>query len=94
MVINLSSLPQKTIDEFGLLELVHDGCLYIEIQKCMYGLRQAGILMNQFALDGYGPAKHTNGLWKHNSRPVWFLSELDDFGIKYIGRDTIEHLLD
>jgi hypothetical protein len=58
MVINLSSLPQEIIDEFGLLELAHDGRVYIEIQKRVYGLPQAGILANELlqrrlALDGY-----------------------------------------
>jgi hypothetical protein len=47
MVINLSSLPQEIIDEFGLLELAHDGRVYIEIQKGMYGPPQVGILANK-----------------------------------------------
>jgi hypothetical protein len=47
MVINLSSLPQEIIDEFGLLELAHDGRVYIEIQKGMYGLPQSDILANE-----------------------------------------------
>jgi hypothetical protein len=69
MVINLFSLPQEIIDEFGLLELAHDGRIYIEIQKGMYGLPQAGIITNELfqkrlALDGYRPTKHTHGLWK------------------------------
>jgi hypothetical protein len=29
MVINLSSLPQEIIDDFGLLELAQDGHVYI-----------------------------------------------------------------
>jgi hypothetical protein len=75
MVINLSSLPQEIIDEFGLLELAHDGRLYIEIQKGTYGLPQAGILASELfqrwlALDGYRPTEHTHGLWKHEIRPV------------------------
>jgi hypothetical protein len=69
MVINLSSLPQEIIDKFGLLELAPDGRVYIEIQKGMYGLLQAGILASELlqprlALDGYRLTKHTPGLWK------------------------------
>jgi hypothetical protein len=41
MVINLSSLPQETIDKYDLIELSQDGKVYIEIQKGMYGLPQA-----------------------------------------------------
>jgi hypothetical protein len=40
MVINLSLLPQEAIDEYNLLELAHDGWVYIEIQKDRYGLLQ------------------------------------------------------
>jgi hypothetical protein len=42
MVINLSSLPQEKIDKYDLIELAQDGKVYIEIQKGMYGLPQAG----------------------------------------------------
>jgi hypothetical protein len=66
MVINLSPLPQETIDKYDLIELVQDGKVYIEIQKCMYGFPQAGILANEFlqrnlAKDGYRPTQHTHG---------------------------------
>jgi hypothetical protein len=98
MVINLSSLPQEIIDEYGLLELAHDGRVYIEIQKGMYGLPQSGIIVNELlqrklALDGYRPTKHTHGLWKHETRPVWFSLVVDKFGIKYIGHNNAEHLM-
>jgi hypothetical protein len=46
MVINLSLLPQETIDKYDLLALSQDKKVYIEIQKGMYGLPQAGILAN------------------------------------------------
>jgi hypothetical protein len=35
MVINLSSLPQETIDKYNFMELAQDGKVYIEIQKGM-----------------------------------------------------------
>jgi hypothetical protein len=65
MVINLSSLPQEIIDEYDLMELTHDGRVYIEIQKGMYGLSHTGILANKLlqqrlALDGYRPTEHTH----------------------------------
>jgi hypothetical protein len=58
MVIKISSLLQEVIDEYNLLDLVHDGRVYIEIQKCIYGLLHAGILphkllQEQLSLDGY-----------------------------------------
>jgi hypothetical protein len=99
MVINLLSLPQETIDKYDLIELAQDGKVYIEIQKGMYGLPQAGILVNELlqrnlAKDGYRPTQHTHGLWKHDSRPISFLLVVDDFGIKYVGREHAEHLME
>jgi hypothetical protein len=44
-------------------------------------------------LDGYRPTEHTHGLWKHETCTVWFLLVVDDFDIKYIGRDNAEHLM-
>jgi hypothetical protein len=98
MVINLSSLPQEIINEYGLLELAHDDRVYIEIQKGMHGLSQADILENELlqrrlALDGYRRTDHTHGLWKHETHPVWFLLVVDYFGINYIGHDNAEHLV-
>jgi hypothetical protein len=58
MVIILASLPQETIQKYHLNELAQDGKVYIEIQKGMYGLPQAGILATKLlqrnlAKDGY-----------------------------------------
>jgi hypothetical protein len=77
MVINLASLPQETTEKFDLNELAQDGKVYIEIQKGMYGLPQAGILANELlqrnlAKDGYRPTNHTHGLWTHYTRPISF----------------------
>jgi hypothetical protein len=64
----------------------------------MYGLPQAGILANELlqrnlAKDGYRPTQHTHGLWKHDTRPISFLLVVDDFGVKYVGREHAEHLM-
>jgi hypothetical protein len=99
MFINLLSLPQETIDKYDLIELAQDGKVYIEIQKGMYALPQAGILTNEFSQrnlckDGYRPTPHTSGLWKHNTRPISFLLVVDDFRVKYVGREHAEHLME
>jgi hypothetical protein len=98
MVINLASLPQETIEKYDLNELAQDGKVYIEIQKGMYGLPQAGILANELlqrnlAQDGYRPTTHTHGLWTHDTRPISFSLVVDDFGVKYVGREHAEHLM-
>jgi hypothetical protein len=98
MVINLSSLPQETIEKYDLKKLAQDGRVYIEIQKGMYGLPHAGILANELlqrnlTKDGYRPTTHTHGLWTHDTRPISFSFVVDDFRVKYIGREHAEHLM-
>jgi hypothetical protein len=98
MVINLTSLPQETINKYDLNELSQDGKVNIEIQKEMYDLPQAGILANELlqrnlAKDGYHPTTQTHGLWTHDTRPISFSLVVDDFGVKYIGREHAEHLM-
>jgi hypothetical protein len=92
MVINLSSLPQETIDKYDLIKLAQDIKVYIEIQKGMYGLPQADILANELlqhnlAKDGYRPTQHTHGIWTHDTCPISFSLVVDDFGVKYVGRE-------
>jgi hypothetical protein len=99
MVINLSYLPQETIDKYNLIELAQDGKVNIKIQKGVYGLPHAGILVNELlqrniAKDGYRPTQHTHGLWKHDTRPISFSLVVDDFGVKYVGREHAEQLME
>ena len=63
----------------------------------MYGLPQSGILANELleerlAKHGYRQSKLVPGLWKHDWRPITFTLVVDDFGVKYVGRDHAEHL--
>jgi hypothetical protein len=71
---------------------------YIFIDKGMYGLLQAGrianyLLMKRLAPHGYHSVEHTHGLWRHETRPVTFTLVVDDFGVKYLGREHANHLL-
>jgi hypothetical protein len=63
----------------------------------MHGLKQAGILANQLlqkrlAPFGYYPTRHTPGLWLHKTRPIAFSLIVDDFTVKYVGKEISEHL--
>jgi hypothetical protein len=65
----------------------------------MYGLPQAGILANQLLTkrllepQGYYQCRHTPGLWRHKWRPILFSLVVDDFGVKYAGREHVDHLI-
>jgi hypothetical protein len=98
MGIKLASLPQETIEKYDLIELSQGGKVYIEIQKGMNGLPQAGILANELlqrnlAKDGYRPTAHKHGLWTHNTRPISFSLVVDDFRVKYVNREHTENLM-
>jgi hypothetical protein len=64
----------------------------------MYSLKQSGLLANQLLQTrlgpfGYYPAPHTPGLWIHKTRPISFTLIVDDFAVKYVGKQHVEHLL-
>jgi hypothetical protein len=99
MRLPIDIIPQEIVDQYELLLLVHNGYVYIEIRKGMYGLPQAGIIANNklrkhLSEFGYIPTKHTPGLWKHKTRPVQFSLVVDDFRVKYVGKDNALHLID
>jgi hypothetical protein len=99
MRIPIKLIPQEIIDKYNLLALVSDGHVYVEVQKCMYGLPQAGILANQLlahrlAIHGYHQTKFTRGLWRHITHPIQFTLMVDDFGVQYMGKEYAQHLID
>jgi hypothetical protein len=72
MRIALKNIPDEIIQEYKVMDLVHDRYVYCKIVKGMYGLPQAGRLANQLLEKrlkpyGYSPAPHTHGLWRHNN---------------------------
>ncbi len=97
MKMPITLIPDEIINQYNLLPLVHNGFIYIEIQKGMYGLPQAGILASKLlqkrlAAHGYAPTEHTHGLWTHHTRPILFSLVVDDFGVKYVGKQHADHL--
>jgi hypothetical protein len=99
MRIPINLIPPEIIEEYDLMSKVHNGFIYIRIDKGMYGLPQAGLLANQLLEKrllphGYFQSRHTPGLWLHRTRKTMFTLVVDDFGIKYSSRDDANHLLD
>ena len=98
MQLPLDIITDEIIETYNLRELAHDGKVYIEIRKGMYGLRQAGILANKLLVKrletfGYYPVEFTPGLWRHKWRPIIFSLVVDDFGVKYTGKEHADHLV-
>ena len=42
---------------------------------------------------GFYEIAHTQGLWKHTRRPIQFSLIVDDFGIKYAGKEHMDYLI-
>ena len=83
MKINIRDILQEVIDEYNLLDYVHNGWVYVEIRRGAYGLPQAGKLSNDLLATrlesaGYVQAKTTPGLWSHKTRPIRFCLIVDD----------------
>jgi hypothetical protein len=100
MRLQLADMPEDVIAHYKLNNIATpEGYIYCEIQKGMYGLPQAGIiaqhlLEERLQKDGYRQSKTTPGLWKHDTRPISFSLVVDDFGVKYVGEENAQHLLD
>jgi hypothetical protein len=97
MKMLLSRFPGEIIQKYNLNDLAVDVWVYIEIRNGMYGLKQAGLLANQLlhtrlAPFGYYPARHTPGMWLHKTRPISFTLVVNDFAVKYVGKQHAEHL--
>ena len=98
MRVPIWMLPDDIIAQYNLTPLFHNGYVYVEIRRGMYGLPQAGRLANDqlisnLAPHGYAPCPLTPGLWRHKTRDIVFSLVVDDFGIRYSNRADADHLI-
>jgi hypothetical protein len=88
---------EEIVNKYNLHTLAVDGWIYTEIRKGMYGLKQAGLLENQLLQKrlvpfGYYTSQHKPGMWLHTTRPISFSLIVDDFAVKYVGKQHADHL--
>ncbi len=99
MRLKLADMPEDVIAHYKLLNIATpDGYVYCEIRQGMYSLPQAGIIAQEVLAKklkdhSYSQSKTTPGLWKHKWHPVWFSLIVNNFGVKYIGEEHTQHLL-
>ncbi len=98
--IKIDDIPEEIIaKQYNLREkATSNGYVYIEIQKRMYGLPQAGILAQQLLeqrlnAKGYSQSRTALGLWTHKTCPISFTLVVDDFGVKCVGKEHVLHLI-
>jgi hypothetical protein len=98
MRMKIKDLPEEFINLYNITDKASsNGFVYINIQKGMYDLPQAGILAQELLEQrlnkhGYRQSPNTPGLWRHDYRPISFTLCVDDFGIKNVGHKHAEHL--
>ncbi len=93
MRIKITDIPEEVIKHYKLREIVtEDRYIYCEIRKGMYGLPQAGIIVQELfqerlAKVGYHQSKIVPGLWTQKTRNTCFTIVVDDFAIKYTKKE-------
>jgi hypothetical protein len=68
------------------------------MRRAVWGLPQAGILAKkllhkQLLPHVYYKCNNTLGLWKHWTRPIAFTLVVDTIGVKYLGKEHADHLI-
>ncbi len=86
------------IDQKNSIIWTRHGFVFLEIRRVVWGLPQAGILANkllrkQLAPHGYNECINTPGLWRHVTRWITFSLVVNNFGIKYVGKEHVDHLI-
>ena len=93
MKVHISKFPADIIEKYDLNAIVTPGShVYIKINKEMYGLYQAVILAYDqlktfMEKNNYYPEPHTVEMWSHKTRHTKIYLGVDDFCIKYYGKD-------
>ncbi len=87
MKMPISLCPPWIITQYGLLNKVVGGYVYLRMRKAVWGLPQAGILAK------YYECKNTPGFWKHTSQHISFTLIIVNFGVKYEHKEDNDHLI-
>ncbi len=98
MKITLALFPVWTIEQYNLHKLALDGWEYIKMRRAVWGLPQVGILANKqlhhkLAPFGYYESINTPGLWRHESRLHTFPFIVNNFSIKFVNKEDVDHLI-
>jgi hypothetical protein len=96
MKLRLALIPDEIVEQYNLLDIVHEGYMYLEVRKGIPGLKQAGKIANDrltrhLATFGYSPVARTPSLWKDATLPIMFSLVVHDFGVKYSGATATNH---
>jgi hypothetical protein len=90
--------PMWIVDQYNLKKHSKNGWVYLEMRRAVGGLPQAGILANKHLRRKLAPFRYYKcvnipSLWYHKLRPITFTLVVDNFGVKYVSQDDIDHLI-
>ena len=97
--LRLANFPEDVIQHYNLREKADKkGYVFVKVVKGMYGLPHAGIIAQKLLAErlekhGYYQSDTTPGFWRHKTRPICFTLIVDDFGVKYVGEEHAQHLI-
>jgi hypothetical protein len=99
MKMPLTLFPPWTREQYNLDTHAKNGFVYLKMHCTLWGLPQAGILANKLLRKrllphGYYECTHTPGLWRHLTCPISFTLVVDDFGVKCVGKEHVNHSIE
>ena len=91
-------MSKKVIETHDLERYIVNDAMLCEINMCMYGLPQAGLISQRrliALLDKHGYLQDPNVpcLFKHRENGCVFTLVVDDFGVKCPNREVAQHLI-
>ena len=97
IMINIFMEPQEFVEKYNLKEKVNSMYIFTRVTKVIYGLPQAGLIVHDSLVKHlepyvYRPSSKTLVLWTHGSQSINFTLSVDDFGVKYLGKENALHL--
>lgn len=98
MQMPLELFPKWIREQYQLEQHAYKGFVHLRLERAVWGLPQAGILANKLLCKRLAPhgcheCANTPGLWRHEWRPIIFSLVIDDFSIKYVGKEHADHLI-
>ena len=98
MRIQLDLIPADVQAMYNLADFEHNGAVYMEISKSIYGLPQSGRqsqdrLIKHLKAHDYLQCRNTPSLFRHKTRDIAFTLVVDDFGIMYTDDADLDHFL-
>ncbi len=98
MKIPLTLFPAWIVEQYDLIKHALHGFVHLEMRRAVWKLPQVGILANKrlcqkLAPFGYHESENTPGLWYHKSHPITLTLVVNNFGVKYVCKEDVQHLI-